>query len=104
MSESFIKDRLEKIHGLKIIVPTSDVQEEIQQRIYGDLSVGSFNREHRNFILTVCDRLVQNGAGAVILGCTELPLLLEESSTSVAFFNPQRTHCHSIVRIILNQS
>ncbi len=102
MGEPFITERLERIHGVNIRVPSPGLQEEIQQRIYGDLSVGGFHQTHRDFILGVCDGFAEEGAGAVILGCTELPLLLEGTSASVPLINPLRTHCEAIVRFILD--
>jgi aspartate/glutamate racemase len=74
---SLTKGRLSDRYQMKTIVPPVDEPRKIQDLIYDELSVGTFEDATRKFFLEVIDSLQTRGAQAAILGCTEFPLLLK---------------------------
>ena len=102
MTEDFIKGRLAAERGVEVLVPPAADQAEIQDQIYSKLSYGMFGEEPRRFLTEHIERLAEAGAEAVILGCTELPLLMKGASRSVPLVDSLNCHCTSIVRYILD--
>lgn len=101
MEEDFIKGRLRAIYQVETVVPASSVQGEIQDLIYDQLSVGIFEDDAKDFVLEVVESLSKNGAQAVILGCTEFPLLLKDTPCQIPLVDSLKCHCQMIVRYIL---
>lgn len=99
MSEPFLKDRLAD-KGLEVLVPSSAIQAEMQTRIYDELSTGNFDSLQQTHALEVIHSLVDAGVDAVILGCTEFPLLLREYACDVPLIDTIQVHCDQIVRFI----
>ncbi|MEB4592761.1 amino acid racemase [Candidatus Thiothrix sp. Deng01] len=103
MSQDFIKGRLFAQHQLQTLVPEADVQQEMQERIYNELVVGAFNASTRAFCLDRIEALAEQGAEAVILGCTELPLLLQGASSPIPLVDSLQCHCDAIARYIMQE-
>ena len=101
MSQDFIKGRLLDQYGIRAIIPTPSKQHEIQERIYRELVLGTFNDNTKTFCLAIIESLASQGAEAVILGCTELPLLLEGTSCSIPTVNSIKYHCEAISQYLL---
>ena len=99
MSEPFLRDRLAE-QGFEILVPTETVQAEMQTRIYGELSTGNFDSTQQEYAREVIHSLVDAHVDAVILGCTEFPLLLRDCSCEVPLIDTIQVHCDQIVRFI----
>lgn len=97
MSQHFYRDRLAG-HGLEVLVPDQDDQETVHRVIYDELVLGVVREESRAAYLTVVDRLVGQGAEGVILGCTEIELLLDPDETyRVPVFPTTRLHALAAV-------
>ncbi|MCC6920882.1 MAG: aspartate/glutamate racemase family protein [Alphaproteobacteria bacterium] len=92
MEKPFLRDRLDQRHGLHILVPPPDERTLVHRVIYDELIKGVIRPESRAACLQVIDRLVAAGAEAVILGCTEIGLLLDQSHTRVPLFDTTRLH------------
>lgn len=103
MDQDFIKGRLLEQHLVKTLVPTTAEQVQIQEKIYDELSVGHFEGNTKQFFLDVIDSLSKQGAQAVILGCTEIPLLLSDSTFSILSIDSLQCHCEMIVKFILSE-
>ncbi|GAU07328.1 aspartate/glutamate racemase family protein [Desulfoplanes formicivorans] len=101
MSEDFIKLRLFTKNKIKTIVPNLDAQNEIQKRLYEELSIGVFNSQTRQFFVKEIENMAIQGAQAVILGCTEFPILLEKEHCSIPLIDSIDIHCDAIVKYIL---
>ncbi len=101
MAQDFIKGRLADRYMVKTIVPPASRQSEIQDLIYNQLSVGVFDDSAREFSLRIIDSLSAQGAQAVILGCTEFPLLLKDAHCPIPYIDSLKCHCEAIVRYIL---
>lgn len=76
MAESFMKDRYESAFGIKISVPGAADQNYVDTTIFQELCRGEFSEPTRKEYLRIIEQLRQQGAQGVILGCTEIPLLL----------------------------
>ena len=85
MSESFFVDRLES-HGLKVVVPDAGHHEFLNDAIYEELVHGVVLPRTRNRVVEIIEELWDAGAGGVLLGCTELELLVKQSDVELPVF------------------
>jgi aspartate racemase len=92
MEESFYKDRLHERHGLRTMIPTSDDCRIIHRIIFDELCLGQIRDGSRNEYRRVIRSLVNRGAQAVILGCTEISLLVDQRDCEVPLFDTTRIH------------
>jgi aspartate racemase len=92
MEESFYKDRLQERHGLRIMIPMSDDCRIIHRIIYEELCLGRTLDESRSEYRRVIQSLVHRGAEAIILGCTEISLLVDRHDSAVPLFDTTRIH------------
>ncbi|WP_188940953.1 aspartate/glutamate racemase family protein [Nakamurella endophytica] len=91
MEQSFYRDRL-AAHGLQVLVPEADDRAEVHRIIYDELCQGRFLPESRRTYQQVIDRLVAAGAQGVVLGCTEIELLIGAEDSPVPVFATTRLH------------
>ena len=91
MEQDFYRDRLAG-HGLHVLVPDADDRAAVHRIIYEELCLGVIRAESREFYRQVIDRLVAAGAQGVILGCTEIELLIRPSDSPVPVFPTTRLH------------
>lgn len=101
MEEDFYKGRLTKKHGLKVLVPGPSERATIHRVIYQELVVGEINPSSRNQFREIIKRLVGEGAEGVILGCTEIGLLVKEEDSPVPLFDTTRIHAEAAVDFAL---
>ncbi len=92
MEEAFYRDRLHKTHGLRVIVPDREDREIVHRVIFEELCRGHLAASSRQQYREIIGKLVDQGAEAVILGCTEISLLVEASDASVPLFDTTRLH------------
>jgi len=92
MEEDFYKGRLEKEYSLEVLIPNQADRKIIHQIIYEELCLGNIKEESRKEYLRIIDGLVERGAEGVILGCTEIALLVKPEHTSVRLFNTTEIH------------
>lgn len=98
MEAGFYKESLEKKFGLKIVLPDQAERDYINQVIFDQLCAGQILESSRKRFIRVIDRLVkEEGAQGVILGCTEIPLLIKQSDVSVPVFDTMTLHCQAAV-------
>ncbi len=96
MEQDFYRDRLSG-HGLRTLVPDADDRAEVHRIIYEELCLGIVREESRETYRQVIDRLVAAGAEGVILGCTEIELLIGAADSSVPVFPTTRLHVEAAV-------
>ena len=97
MEEDFYRGRLEKKHGLEVIVPEKADRETVHRVIYHELVDGRLKDESRRKFAAAIERLAQAGAEAVILGCTEIGLLVKEKDSALPIFDTTRIHAEAAV-------
>jgi aspartate racemase len=103
MEQNFYRNRLEKKYGLNVIIPNETEREEINSVIFEELCAGKFYNKSRERFIQIINRLVEEeGAQGVILGCTEIPLLIKQADVKVPVFDTMETHADAAVKYALN--
>lgn len=97
MSGDFYKGRLEKMHGLEVRIPNEDQREIVHRVIYDELVLGAINPTSKERYIEIMDDLVNKGAQGIILGCTEIGLLVNEKDSSVPLFDT--TFIHAVAAV-----
>ncbi len=100
MEQDFLRERLTG-HGLTVIVPNGDDRAVVHRVIYDELCLGVVTEESRQAYRQIIGRLVASGAEGVILGCTEIELLVDQSDATVPVFPTTRLHVEAAVRAAL---
>ncbi|MDT8990885.1 aspartate/glutamate racemase family protein [Curvibacter sp. APW13] len=95
MEQAFYKDRLSEKHGLRVLVPPSDARDTVHRIIYEELCLGQVREDSRQAYRAVMAELVAQGAQAIILGCTEISLLVGAADASVSLFDTTAIHARS---------
>ncbi len=96
MEQAFYRERLEQA-GIQVVIPEPEERELIHRVIYQELCQGQILAESQADYLAVVDRLSARGAQAVILGCTEIGLLLRQSDTDVPLYDTTEIHAQAAV-------
>jgi aspartate racemase len=102
MEKDFFVDILTSF-GIKAIIPNSDERDIIHNVIYDELSVGNINPVSKEKYLTIIARLIKDGAEGIILGCTEIPLLIEQNDVSVPVFDTTTIHATAAFQLSIKQ-
>jgi len=92
MEQDFYKDRLQRDHGLRVVIPNADDRAIVHRVIYEELCLGNVVDASRGEYRRVMDDLVRQGAQAIILGCTEITLLVQPSDSAVPLFDTTSIH------------
>ncbi len=92
MEQAFYRDRLSEHHGLRVIVPEPDDRAVIHRIIYDELCLGLVKAESRSEYRRVMKNLAARGAQAIILGCTEISLLVNQEDAEVPLFDTTAIH------------
>lgn len=102
MEQDFYKGRLAKMHGLDVIVPPEADRNAVHRIIYDELVAGIVTAKSRAVYRGVIARLVAAGAEAVILGCTEIMLLVGPADSAVPIFDTTALHAQAAIAIALD--
>ena len=103
MKQDFYKDRLSD-RGIEVIIP-DDVDVDVVNRIvFEELCVGKINEKSKKIFQKIIEKMQEKGAEGVILGCTEIGLLIHQSDVSVPVFDTTVIHAKKAVQIALTDS
>jgi aspartate racemase len=83
--------------GLQVLIPEEADRETVHRVIYNELVKGEIREESQQRFLAVIERLQDRGAQGIILGCTEIPLLVKPSDVSVPIFDTTQLHAEAAV-------
>jgi len=100
MQKSFFKDVL-KSRGVETLVPSEEEQEDIHRIIFDELGRGVISESSRNLYLQIITRLEEKGAQGIILGCTELPLLIGDQDCDLPLFDTARIHAEKALNMAM---
>lgn len=100
MEQDFYRDRL-ATNGLTVLVPPPHDRSEVHRIIYDELCLGIVTGDSREIYRTVISRLVAAGAQGIILGCTEIELLIGQQDSPVPVFPTTRLHVEAAVDLAL---
>ncbi|SNY49295.1 aspartate racemase [Arsukibacterium tuosuense] len=101
MEQPFYKTRLTEQHGLSVLVPNEAERQQVHQIIYDELCVGKVLPESREQYRQIIAGLVAHGAEAIILGCTEISLLISQQDAAVPLFDTTDIHARSAAELAL---
>ena len=100
MTQDFYKDRLAD-RGIEVLIPDAANVDAINAVIFEELCIGKINKESRKRFQSIIEKLKDAGAEGVILGCTELGLLIRQSDVSIPLFDTTGIHAKKAVQIAL---
>ncbi len=103
MEQGFYKDRLAQRHGLEVLVPDAADRALVHQVIYDELVAGTVTEASRAAYREVIARLVAGGAQGIVLGCTEIMLLIGAEDSAVPLFDTTALHAAAAVKLALGE-
>ncbi len=92
MEQDFLRDRLASRHGLTVLTPSSEDRETVHRIVFEELCLGKILPESRDAYRRVIGALAAQGAQAIILGCTEISMLITQHHTQVPLFDTTAIH------------
>jgi len=101
MTRGFIPDILQRNYGIETIIPEESGLAQSHHYVSKELTQGLFTKEATSFFLEQIQSLKNRGAEGIVLGCTELPILLEKSSASIPLLATTQLHAQMAVDFIL---
>ena len=101
MEENFYKGRLIRNYGLEVMIPPTDAMQIVHDVIYNELCVGEIRESSKKQYVNIMERLMENGAEGIILGCTEIGLLVQDQDCRVPLFDTARIHAEAAVEYAL---
>lgn len=101
MEQDFLKDRLSHEHGVTCLVPDDAGRAEVHRVIYEELVAGEVREESRARYCEIVDQLRADGAECIILGCTEIVMLLRQEDSSLPLFDTTALHAAAAVEAAL---
>ena len=102
MEQSFYKDRLTEQHGIEVVVPETQDRETIHNIIYQELCRGKVMPASKQAYLQIIDRMKQHRIDGVILGCTEICMLVEQADTITRLYDTTAIHALQAVDFALS--
>ncbi len=102
MEGDFYRKRLEEKFGLTVLIPDEADRETVHQVIYNELVKGQILESSRKAFIEIIHKLAKHGAQGVVLGCTEIPLLVKQSDVTIPVFDTTRIHAEAAVDWALN--
>ncbi|MBI5072451.1 aspartate/glutamate racemase family protein [Candidatus Woesearchaeota archaeon] len=97
MQQSFYKQRLKEKNNVEVITPNAEEILFIHDLIHNEIALGKTNQTSKNKLKAIITRLVQEGAEGVILGCTEIPLLIKQKDIHIPTFDTLTLHAKAAV-------
>ncbi len=101
MEQDFYRERLGQRHGIEVIIPEPSDRAEVHRVIYDELVAGEIRPASRDAYRGIISRLADRGAQGVVLGCTEIMLLVEPADSPVPLFDTTRLHALAAVEFAL---
>jgi len=101
MEGAFYKDVLEDVHGIEVVIPNENDRQIVHDIIYNELVVGVISQESKKKYAEIIEKLALDGAEGVILGCTEIPLLIKQEDVSIPVFDTTEIHSKAAVKFAI---
>lgn len=102
MEKDFYHKKLEK-YGIKAITPSAEYRQAIHRIILDELSMDEINEKSKHKILEAINELKNQGADAIVLACTELPLVISAKDVDIPLFNSTLIHSEAIVKWVFKE-
>ncbi|KHN52607.1 aspartate/glutamate racemase family protein [Pectobacterium fontis] len=104
MEQDFYRLRIQERFGIDIIVPNQAGRESVNRIIYDELCLGNINDTSRQIYREIIRQLEQQGAEGIILGCTEIPLLISSQDAQVPLFDTSYLHAIAAAKFAITPS
>jgi aspartate racemase len=101
MEKDFYKGRLQKKHGLEVLVPEEKDRELVHAILYDELCLGKISDTSKQIFQKIIAKLKDGGAQGIILGCTEIPLLVKQEDYKIPLFDTTTLHAEAAVEFAL---
>ncbi len=102
MEQDFFKDRLLHQHGIEIIIPDEKSRESIHRIIFEELCQGIILEKSRSIYRDIINKLIDKQVQGIILGCTEIPMLINKEDSSVPLFDTTAIHACAAAEVSLD--
>ena len=103
MSKGFYHKALAD-YGIETITPGSDAQKKVNEIIFNELVRGVIKDESKHYLLECIEGLLENGAQGIVLGCTELPFLIQQEDISLPVFDSTALHARKALNLALENT
>ena len=97
MEENFYKGRLVDKYNFQVLIPSEQERQTVHNVIYNELCLGNIQQQSKVQFIDIANNLASRGAEAVILGCTEITLLIKQEDVEIPLFDTTRIHAESAV-------
>ncbi|MBY7974564.1 aspartate/glutamate racemase family protein [Vibrio fluvialis] len=101
MEQEFYKGRLQQQFGIDVLIPDAEQRQQVHRVIYEELCLGTIRPESLAQYVEIVEDLYRRGAQAVILGCTEIALLIQQHDTDVPLYDTTKIHAEQAVQLAL---
>lgn len=101
MEQDFYKGRLQEIHGIDVLIPEDKERQVIHDILYNELCLGEIKELSKGKFQSIIQNLVQRGAQGVILGCTEIPLIVRQEDYEIPLYDTTALHARAAVDFAL---
>ncbi|MFW6136962.1 MAG: aspartate/glutamate racemase family protein, partial [Candidatus Aminicenantaceae bacterium] len=101
MEQDFYKGRLTGKYGIDVLIPPEDEREIIHKILYQELCLGEIKKRSRDQFHAIINALKSRGAQGIILGCTEIPLLVEQKDFDIPLYDTTSLHARAAVKFAL---
>ncbi|WP_141430525.1 aspartate/glutamate racemase family protein [Bacillus sp. 03113] len=102
MEQNFYKERL-NAHGIEVVIPNEDDRQTIHNVIFDELCKGMIKESSKAAYLQIMSKLQEKGAEGIILGCTEIPLLIKQADSDIPLFDTTCIHAEAAVEFALQE-
>jgi aspartate racemase len=102
MEEDFYKERLNRKHNIEVIIPEKKERDTIHRILYSELCLGVIKHISRDTFKKIIENLVGKGAEGIILGCTEIPLLVRQEDYEISLFDTTSIHAKAAVEYAIS--
>lgn len=99
LKEDFYRERLEELYGIEVIIPDESELGFLEKIIFEELSVGKIDPVSSQSLIKLVNRLSDRGAQGMVLGCTELGLLINQTDATVPLFDTALLHAQACVKL-----
>jgi aspartate racemase len=101
MERDFYKGRLSDKHGLEVLIPSAEERQVVHDILYSELCMGEIKELSKEKFKSVIQNLVDRGAQGVILGCTEIPLIVSQDDYAIPVYDTTTLHAQAAVDLAL---
>jgi len=101
MEQDFYKGRLKDVHGIDVLIPGDEERQAVHDILYNELCLGEIRELSREKFQSIIHNLVERGAQGIVLGCTEIPLIVRQEDYDIPLYDTTSLHATAAVDFAL---